>query len=567
MDANDAAKALFSAGVKLLESNDFEGAETLFCRTLELAPRSIPTIINLAVARFQQNKFVQSRNSAQMALAVDVGNIQAYAIIANCFAKEANFEQALQICERIISINPRNADAHCNRGSALDKLNRYEEALSSYDRAILLEPNNAAAHVSRGNALIHLRRYQEALVAYEKALAFKPDLAGAWLGRGNVCYGLKLHDEALAAYDKALALKPDLAEARLGRGNVCHSLKRCDDAGAEYDKAVALKPDLAEAWLGRGNVWHSLKRYDEALAAYDKASTLKPDLAEVWLGRGSIYQSLKRYDEALAGYAEALTSNPDLTDAWFGRGKVLALLGRGDQAVADYRKALELGGDSELIEYSLAALGAAATPAAMPTRMVTELFDDYADNFDEHLVGTLKYQAPSLLVDLITRFTPSRALDIVDLGCGTGLVALQFRPLARNLTGVDVSANMLAKARQRGLYDHLVCSDINQFLQTHDGMFDLAVAADVFIYIGDLSSVFQEVRRVLRDVGLFCFSVETTDHGDFVLRSNLRYAHSVDYLRRLAEQNAFAVETIVSQAIRQDEGGDVNGYYAVMRCL
>lgn len=195
-----------------------------------------------------------------------------------------------------------------------------------------------------------------------------------------------------------------------------------------------------------------------------------------------------------------------------------------------------------------------------------KVFDDYADRFDEHL-NALKYQAPSLLLGLTRRLAPNGTLDVLDLGCGTGLVGQQFRSLARSLTGVDISTNMLAKARQRGIYDHLVRGDIDQFLKTQDGTFDLAVAADVFIYIGDLSSIFRGVRAALRDDGLFCFSVEATEESDYVLRSTLRYAQSSGYLRRLAEETDFIVEVIESKPVRHEYGRDINGYYVIMRCL
>jgi predicted TPR repeat methyltransferase len=153
-----------------------------------------------------------------------------------------------------------------------------------------------------------------------------------------------------------------------------------------------------------------------------------------------------------------------------------------------------------------------------------------------------------------------------DLGCGTGLFGPQLRPLARALTGIDLSPNMLKKAEQRRLYDRLICGDIAEFLETQSDAFDLVVAADVFVYIGDLARVFRGVRGALRDAGLFGFSVEATDEGDFILRTTLRYAHSVAYLEKLARDHRFILEKVEARVIRQENEVDVNGYLAVMRC-
>lgn len=200
---------------------------------------------------------------------------------------------------------------------------------------------------------------------------------------------------------------------------------------------------------------------------------------------------------------------------------------RSEEAIAAYRRALESGGDAGEIEF---ALGADTSPVVAPKQHVTNLFDKYAETFDQHLVSGLKYQTPALLFDAIARFAPPANIDVLDLDCGNGLFGPQLRPLAWTLTGIDLLSNMLKKAEQRQLYDHLICRDIAEFLDTQIDAFDLAVAADVFVYIGDLSRMFGGVRGALRDGGLFGFSVEATDEADFVLRTTLRYAHSVAYL-------------------------------------
>jgi predicted TPR repeat methyltransferase len=241
-------------------------------------------------------------------------------------------------------------------------------------------------------------------------------------------------------------------------------------------------------------------------------------------------------------------------------------LHRPGEAIFALRQALTKGGDAEVIQYTLASLGAAAAPRIAPRQLIIELFDQYADHFDQHLLGKLKYSGPGLLFDAVARFVPAGKLDVLDLGCGTGLVGARFCPLARTLTGVDFSSNMLEAAHQRRIYDDLVCSELTAFLRSQTGKFDLVVAADVFIYIGDLSAVFQGVRGALRDDGRFGFSVERGAEQDFVLRPNRHYAHSGAYLRKLAEDHGFVVEAIESQVIRRGDGVDVVGYIAVLSC-
>ena len=556
------AKKLFFQALDLIDSCNFEGAEARLRKALRLAPGHVNILTNLSGVLLQQNRPGEARACAEEALAAKPDNIEALLVLADCCARGGALAEALAAYDRVVSLDATIAAAHNNRGLVLEQLGRPAEALASYDRAIALAPQFSDPHVNRGNALDDP---DQALAAYDQALTLNPDLAEAWLGRGNVFYNLGRWDDALAAYDRALALRPDLTLAWLGRGNVFCKLKRNDEGLAAYDQALARTDDLAEAWLGRGNALCDLKRPDEALAAHARALALKPDFAEAWFGRGNAFHELKRYEEALTAYDKALSLSAELDYVWLARADTLRLLKHAPESIAAYRQALKRGADSDLVRYHLAGLGAEPSPSAPPERFIVNLFDSYADNFERHLVDKLKYRMPILLADAIRRFVGSDALDILDLGCGTGLMGERLRPLKRTLTGVDLSPNMLEKARRRDIYDHLVASDLTKFLETQNKAFNLAVAADVFVYLGDLSQVFRGVRNALRDGGLFGFSVEASDDGEFVLRRTLRYAHSVDYLRNLAERYQFIVETIEPQVIRQDSGADIHGHLAIMR--
>ena len=567
MSEIERAKTLFFEALDFINSSDFQNAERRLREVVELSPANPAALTNLSLALLQQGKHSEAHVYAARAVTAAPDSVEALLVLADCHARAGDFSDALAAYERIIALEPRIPEVHNNRGLALRNLARIPEALASYDRALELSPDLCDAHLNRGNALQALGRHDEALASYDRALAIDPDRAAAHLGRGNALHDLRRYEDALVAYDRALAQKPKLAEAYLGRGNLLCRLKRHDEAFAAYDRALALDPTLAGAHLGRGNALRERKRNREALNAYDAALSQMPDFAEAFLGRGDVLYDLKRYDEALTAFDRAIALKPDLSNAWLGRGDALRLLRRASEAIAAYRRALELGGDGELIRYNLAALGAEPSPAISPPRYIVGLFDMYADTFDQDLVGNLSYQSPKLLAEIIRRTVPPDArLDILDMGCGTGLMGESLRALKRTLTGVDLSTNMLNKARERAIYDQLIASDLVTFLEAHEQRFDLAVCTDVFIYVGDLAAVFAGVRRVLREDGLFGFSVEAADDGDFVLRPTLRYAHSIDYLKRLATQNNFVLTVAEPHAVRREGGAAIKGHNVVMRC-
>jgi predicted TPR repeat methyltransferase len=220
-------------------------------------------------------------------------------------------------------------------------------------------------------------------------------------------------------------------------------------------------------------------------------------------------------------------------------------------------------------------LGAAETPAAPSTAYVERLFDDYADRFDTALVQRLDYTVPQTLARLVRRHAGEDAPFglVSDIGCGTGLFGVELRANAGRLEGFDLSAGMLAKAAEKGVYDHLAQADLSLpagesglFDAAPEARADLVGAADVLMYLGDLAEVFPSAARLLKAGGLFAFSVEDGGTGDApLLRPSLRYAHPERFIRRRAEENGLVVLAMEKSVIRQDAGQPVHGLLFLAR--
>ena len=488
-------------------------------------------------------------------------------------AQEGRFSDAVGWLRAGARQDPRSVEVHNNLANVLAILERHDEAVAGFRIAIALKPDFAEAHNNLGNALAVQGRTDEAIGHYLQALALRPAYADAHVNLGNSLAERGRLEEAAAHYEQALAVSPDNPETHCRLGDVRNRQRRAGEAAACYRRAVALRPAFAQAHCKLGGVLLDQREGAAAAAAFERALALAPDFAPAWLGLGRVFHQAGRYDDALVAFEKA----PDSAETWLGRARALKRLRRSEDAVVAYRQALAKGGDPELIRYYLASLGAGTAPVAAPRRLVSTVFDRYSERYDRHVVGALKYRTPDLLLDAVAPFLPAGDLDILDLGCGTGLLGARFRPLAGALTGVDISPGMLEVARQRQIYDHLVCGELIEFLQTRAQdqaqdtardearAFDVALAADVFVYLGDLSGLFHEVGRALRPGGLFGFSVEAGESLDFVLRSTLRYAHSAAYLRRLSRLHGFVVETIAREVLRQEDGNDVVGYLAVLR--
>ncbi|MFN3295668.1 tetratricopeptide repeat protein [Caldimonas sp.] len=339
---------------------------------------------------------------------------------------------------------------------------------------------------------------------------------------------------------------------------------RLIEAEQAFSESLALVPGRASTLSNLGVVRRRLGRLDGALAAFDELVRVQPEQAEAWLCRGEVLLQLDRHEEALADYDRCLAIDPNRALAWSRRGSLLRLAGRLEEAADAFKRALTLGDDSETTRYFLASVAERqAPPAVAPAGYVQSLFDDYADDFDHHLVDVLHYDVPQRLLGPLAGRRFAQALD---LGCGTGLCAPLLAPLAAVVDAVDLSERMVAKARERGLYRDVTQADLVAHLQTTERRYDLVAAADVFIYIGDLAPVFAGVRRVIEPGGVFAFSAEQGDEArDFVLRPSLTYGHSSNYLKRLAAEHGFEVADLQPHALREDQRRPVPGWLVWLR--
>lgn len=282
------------------------------------------------------------------------------------------------------------------------------------------------------------------------------------------------------------------------------------------------------------------------------------------------------FAEAAELMEQALEQVPSWAAGWFRLAEYAEKSGRKEAATAALAQVVALDpADIFGAGLKLAVLGAAETPAAPSTAYVERLFDDYADRFDTALVQRLDYTVPQTLARLVRRHAGEDAPFglVSDIGCGTGLFGVELRANAGRLEGFDLSAGMLAKAAEKGVYDHLAQADLSLpagesglFADAPEARADLVGAADVLMYLGDLAEVFPSAARLLKAGGLFAFSVEDGGTGDApLLRPSLRYAHPERFIRRRAEENGLVVLAMEKSVIRQDAGQPVHGLLFLAR--
>lgn len=375
-------------------------------------------------------------------------------------------------------------------------------------------------------------------------------------------------EQACKAFEAALELAPGRPSILANLGITLFRLKCFADAIPclqQSEQADPGKPDvlisLGLSYEAQGEWQPAAETLTRALASNPAGDSQHPAL---WLTCGQCLLRTSDVRGALQAFDKAIEIGPDFAPAWSERGSLLRELKRLDEAAYCFEKAIELGADPELHRFYLAAVKQDQPAAGPPRAYVETLFDNYAADFEEHLVGTLKYHGYELLVRPLTE-TGRRYQRALDLGCGTGLIGKLIRGHAERLDGVDLSRAMLDRARQTGCYHDLTHADISEFLTGTDQHADLVIAADVFGYIRDLAPIFHSVRRVLDPGGCFAFTVELPQSADeVVLLPSLRHAHSEAYIRRMAATSGFSMRHFKIAPLREDQTDPIRALYAYL---
>ena len=330
----------------------------------------------------------------------------------------------------------------------------------------------------------------------------------------------------------------------------------------------------AENIIDRAIEHHIKGQLDQALILYLQAlqkNPQTPDAADLisailrtHFELALALMKVGRDKEAILSFQRVLAIQPDESVAHAYLSRLLISCNDLQQASLHLRHYLRLVPEDHIgARMLLAYTGAETIPARPASSYITRYYDNYAASYDQKLVTSLNYQCPQIILAALKKHCRVK-VDILDLGCGTGLCGQAVRPLAKRLYGVDLSPQMLAKAKQRNIYHELEVADMYPFLEKKAGRYDAIVAAGVFEHIGDPLYVFQAAFRALKDRGFFIFTAEDNPIQKLSVNSSGYYMHARTYLEKRATQCGFSVRSFESVEMRIDNGTPIQGLCAVL---
>ena len=436
---------------------------------------------------------------------------------------------ALALSNKLLGQFPNSVMLLNLLGASYTGINDFEAAVYHYKRALTIDSDHANTYFNMANTQKQMGELEAATESYKQVIKINPNDAEAYNNMGITQQSSGFLEAAIHSYQEALKISPNFSEAHNNLGAVLNEKGDIDAAIDSYKKACQINPNYAEAYNNMGLSFNKKYNLKASIKCYKQAISIKPD-----------------YEDALHNLAIALYKNGDR-----------------EEAEGSYAQAGKIKHDVALNaqkKHLMSSLNGTMSHNA-PRAYVESLFDNYASNFDDALVDGLGYKIPQILTEVILKKYPEESLgSILDLGCGTGLVGQEIKGYTEKLEGIDLSKLMLLKATKKKIYDKLTHCDLIDYLSTRNLAFDFFIAADVFVYIGQLDDVFRLIKTRNIGSGKLVFSTEHIIKKEgFSLEESGRYSHSKKYIEALSRKFGYKIVYFSIVNLRKDKKSFIKG--------
>lgn len=552
-----------------LEQGELHAAENLLQEVLAKQPDNCDALIGMGIACATRNEYQQAKDWFIQAIQHDPHNAYFYNLLGKVEISLGDYAAAEQSYQKALILSEKdNGDVNYNLAKLYQRQRLFERALTHYVAALSQQADNPNIHYDLALLFIAKGQYEHAITQLNNVLQLSQEHMPAKVLLGNLYLQQGELTQAIEQYQTVIAKHPNHLEVLNNLGAALIKDQKLSAAINYFAQVLQLNPEHLEARENLANTFLNLDRFREAIRHYEELIKRLPDSLDFHYNLAVAAMSSGQLDLATTHFSHIIEQHPKHFASHVNLAAVYLKKLAKDKAIYHYQQALAINPSDATVNYMLRAISNKGDmPKNAPTEYIEDLFDNYAGYFEQHVLDALQYNVPQSMRHALNHVlhAPLASLTIYDLGCGTGLAGAAFHDLAIQLVGVDLSEKMLNKAKQKNIYHLLLKQDFVAALSEHHQTIDLIIAADAFVYSGDLLPILTATFHALKPQGLLIFTTEISQQGDYELLTTGRYAHHLVYLQRIAKESGFIWIDHQIITARLQDGQPLYAYLVVMR--
>ena len=543
--------------IKLVEKHqngEYEAAFLGYQDLLLQYPNSHEVHHILGIYHAQSDQLEQALHHLQTAHHLKPDDIRIEQALATLEKQMGNLSQSIKRLLKITQSHPNQVTSHINLAASFIKNNEQKKADLILDKLLEQDPKIANIYFHKALIDLHHNSNGSAVVWLEKTLELEPDHLPAIKQMAKTLHLMGQNHSAKPHYEKALRYDPNDAELKHYSGVNLLALDDQDTALLHMLEAYALDPSLEDINHNLAAIYLTQGQFKSAVYHWLREHQKSPT-ADTFYNIGVSYQYLNRLDDARHYLQETLKIDCEHLGALINLGANALQCFDHPLAIGYYQRALKQSPNDQSILHVLNALQGNQQNQT-PSEYIQGLFDQYANHYDDHLIKVLDYQVPTLMLRMINEYTGREKLNILDAGCGTGLMGERLKPFTSHLVGIDLSEKMIEKAREKHIYDALIHGNITDI---QNEAFDVIILADVMPYVGDPSDLFQWAFSQLKSHGLLCLSFENSEEPNWHLQKTARFCHNSAFVTQRLVRHHFQIQETLSCKLRKQLGVSLSG--------
>ncbi len=304
---------LFIKGFYIIQIKDYAKAIELYKKATDKSPGFAPLYCVLGDIYLSTGYFEDAITEYKMAIWLDSFNIAAYRHLCRAYEEQGDYNQAIEIYNKLISMAPNIPDLYSNLANIYYIKGEFDLAISNYQTAITLNPN----------------RTWTSVIAQTMGFVYQENKADP--------------DAAISAYQTAYVLTPEDIDIYVNLGSAFYDKEDYNNALAVYRQALELQPHNPKIHCNLGFLYWGKNDTEEAMKSYELAIKYNPNYDIAYNNLGVIYlDDLGRVNKAIELFRKAVESNPSYALAYFNLARAISIVGDKVEAAKLYQTAQDI---------------------------------------------------------------------------------------------------------------------------------------------------------------------------------------------------------------------------------